>query len=78
MSNVIEDFTTVDGVNVTNIDDQALFIRIGKLKTELKELNELGIQGAAMEAAVTDVKAKIDRLVAIVNARHANEAEGEG
>ena len=73
-NNEIVDFTTVDGVNVKDMNDGAIFNRIGGLKKDLKELGEIGINGAAMSVAKADINDKITRLTTIVNGRH---EEGE-
>jgi hypothetical protein len=69
-ANDIKVTTTVDGIEVDNMNDQALFARIASVKAELKSLTDMGIGGPAVEANATKLKAKIEDLTALVNARY--------
>jgi hypothetical protein len=69
-TNTIVDSTTVDGIDVSNMNDAAIFARITSMKKEVKDLTESGITGAAVTATKNALNGKIERLTSIVNARY--------
>jgi len=77
MSNDIVEVTYVDGIDVEDMNDGAIFNRIAKLNDELDSLASTGVTGPAMNAAVANVKGKIEALTAIVNGRYVDIDTGE-
>lgn len=73
--NEIKDFTTLDGMDVADMNDGALFNRIAGLNKELKELSDLGVTGPAVDANKAVLQDKIAKLTAIVNGRYEEAAE---
>ena len=74
MSGEINVTTDIDGVDVKNMNDMAIFNKIAAQKADLKNLNSMDISGAAMDKAKAEIEAKIAGLTALVNDRQEDDS----